>query len=371
MNRTRTKRKPSRASIGGWSLLIAVLALAGLTALPANYVIQRPGSTVNTLGDVTMANGETRPMIQINDAETFPTDGALDLTTVWVRGSRDFRPTWLELAFAWANSSEAVRPIDDVFPPDVTKEENDERNAQMMTDSKSDAAAAALGYLDFDTNPRVAVVAVEEELPAFGLVEPGDIVLKANGHDVSVFAELIGAVTDSKGTEMTLELQRGDEVVTVQVTPASLGTPEEPLYRLGILTQQTYDLPIDITLQLDNIGGPSAGMMFALGIIDTMTPGEMTGGRHIAGTGTIDGAGNVGPIGGIRQKLYGARDAGAEYFLAPIANCNEVVGHVPAGLQVFATDNLADAAAAVETIGAGGATDALLTCELALESATK
>ncbi len=365
------KRKLTRATIGAWSLLTAVVALAALTALPTNYVIQRPGGAVNTLGEVPTTDGKEVPLIQVADAETYPTDGALDLTTVWVRGSREFRPTWLELALAWTSPSQAVRPIDEIFPEGVTQEETDERNAQMMTDSKSDAAAAALNYLDYDTNPHVKVVAVEEDLPAFGLVEADDVVLKADGKDVRVFAELLDAVAASKGAEMTLELQRGSEVVTVKVTPASVGTAEEPLWRLGILTQQTYDLPVEITLQLDNIGGPSAGMMFALGIIDTMTPGAMTGGKHIAGTGTIDGEGAVGPIGGIRQKLYGARDAGAEYFLAPADNCNEVVGHIPDGLQVFATDNLEDAAAAVERIGSGGSTDGLLTCELALESAAK
>lgn len=368
---TQHKRKATRATIGAWSLLVAVLALAALTALPTNYVIQRPGSAVNTLGEVATTDGGKVSLIQVADAETYPTDGALDLTTVWVRGSRENRPTWLELALAWLSPSQAVRPIDEIFPEGVTQEETNEQNARMMSDSKTDAAAAALGYLDYETNPRLEVTYVDEELPAFGHVEVGDVVLKADGKDARTIAQLRGAVADSQGAQMNLELLRGGETVTAQVTPKSIGTDDDPAWMIGVGTQQTYELPIEITLQLDNIGGPSAGMMFALGIIDTMTPGAMTGGKHIAGTGTIDGSGAVGPIGGIRQKLYGARDAGATVFLAPASNCNEVVGHVPEMLQVIPTETLADAVAIVEKLGSGGSADEFLTCERVLQDAAK
>ncbi|TPX01011.1 ATP-dependent serine peptidase containing a PDZ domain protein, partial [Schumannella luteola] len=109
---------------------------------------------------------------------------------------------------------------------------------------------------------------------------------------------------------------------------------------VGIVPGEDYAFPFDVTINLQDVGGPSAGMMFALGIYDTLTPGALTGGAHIAGTGTIDAAGDVGAIGGIRQKMYGARDAGADWFLAPRDNCGEVVGHIPDGLQVFAVDDL-------------------------------
>ncbi len=368
MNSTQSKRKLTRGKLGSYALLIAVLALAGATALPTNYVIQRPGSAVNTLGEVNDANGNEVPLIQVHDAETYPTDGALYLTTVWVRGSRENRPTWLELGMAWFDKSQAVRTIDEVFPPGVTDEETKEQNAQMMSDSKTDAAAAALNYLDFETNPQLEVTYVVEGEPAFGHFEIGDLVLTANGQDARTISQLRAAVADSKGAEVAFTVERGGEVVTLNVAPREIEDASTPSWLLGVGTQQTYELPIDITLQLDNIGGPSAGMMFALGIIDTMSPGSMTGGAQIAGTGTIDGSGAVGPIGGIRQKLFGALDAGAEYFLAPVSNCNEVVGHVPDGLQVIATATLDEAVAAVEQIGSGGSTDDLPTCEMALEA---
>ncbi|MBN9170726.1 MAG: ATP-dependent serine peptidase containing a PDZ domain protein, partial [Microbacterium sp.] len=120
--------------------------------------------------------------------------------------------------------------------------------------------------------------------------------------------------------------------------------------------------PIDVTIQLNNVGGPSAGMMFALGIMDTLTPGQLNGGKSIAGTGTITADGTVGPIGGIRQKLYGAKEAGASYFLAPDSNCDEVVGHVPSGLRVFAVKKLDDSLAVLDALRSGGDLDALPTC---------
>ena len=123
-----------------------------------------------------------------------------------------------------------------------------------------------------------------------------------------------------------------------------------------------YDFPVQVKLELADVGGPSGGMMFALGIYDKLTPGQLTGGHDIAGTGTIDGAGVVGPIGGIQQKMFGAKKAGAQFFLAPKDNCSEVVGHIPAGLRVFKVTNFKDALTAVEAIGSGADLSALPTC---------
>ena len=117
-----------------------------------------------------------------------------------------------------------------------------------------------------------------------------------------------------------------------------------------------------VKFDVADVGGPSGGMMFALGIYDKLTPGQLTGGHDIAGTGTIDGAGVVGPIGGIQQKMFGAKNAGAKFFLAPAENCSEVVGHIPAGLRVFKVTNFKDALTAVEEIGAGDDLSALPTC---------
>ena len=131
---------------------------------------------------------------------------------------------------------------------------------------------------------------------------------------------------------------------------------------VGIYPSNEFDFPFDVDIQLPNVGGPSAGMMFALGIVDELTPGAMTAGTQWAGTGTIAALGDVGPIGGIVQKMHGALDAGASHFLAPVENCGEVAGHVPDGLTVYAVDTLDDAIAAIETVAMNSDTSALPTC---------
>jgi PDZ domain-containing protein len=147
----------------------------------------------------------------------------------------------------------------------------------------------------------------------------------------------------------------------VTVTTAARSA-SDPTPIIGIVPGASFDFPVDVTIHLQDVGGPSAGMMFALGIYDTLTPGALTGGEHVAGTGTIDAEGDVGPIGGIRQKMIGARDAGAGWFLAPEANCGEVVGHVPGGLRVFAVSTLDEALEVVTAIGAGRPTGDFASC---------
>jgi PDZ domain-containing protein len=162
-----------------------------------------------------------------------------------------------------------------------------------------------------------------------------------------------------QGAPVTLVVQRAGESVTQTITPMDNGAGR---YILGVMLKYLFTFPFDVTISLDKVGGPSAGLMFSLGIIDTVTAGDMTGGKHVAGTGTITPDGVVGPIGGIQQKMQGARAAGATLFLAPAENCDDVVGHVPGGLQVVKVENLAQARTAVELAGSGQDTSGLPVC---------
>ena len=138
---------------------------------------------------------------------------------------------------------------------------------------------------------------------------------------------------------------------------------------LGVATTASFDFPFQVDIRIEDVGGPSAGMMFALGVIDKLTPGSLTGGRHVAGTGTICGDGTVGPIGGIRQKMVAASGAGATLFLAPQADCDEVAGHVPAGLDVVAVKTLSGALDALEQVRERGSAQGLPTCSAPVSSA--
>lgn len=361
------QRRMSRGGLVGiWALAVALVVLFVITFLPTSYVIQRPGPVYNTLGTATNAEGDEVPLISVEGAETFETDGALDLLTVQVIGNRERTPSWFELALAWFDPQKAVLPIDAVFPEGTTTEERNTESAAMMVDSQQEATAAALTELGYDVGARLTVHSFVEDSAAEGVLEEGDVILGADGETVADAASLREIVNEGGGEPIELRIERDGEEETVTVTPKETEVDGETTLLLGITLMTAYDFPIDVTIQLNNVGGPSAGMMFALGIIDTLTPEQLNGGEQFAGTGTITADGEVGPIGGIRQKLWGAKDAGAEWFLAPEANCDEVVGHVPEGLQVFAVETLDDALAALETVRDGGEVDALPTCEAAL-----
>jgi PDZ domain-containing protein len=256
-----------------------------------------------------------------------------------------------------------VVPIDTVFPQGVTSDERDERNAALMVDSQHEATAAALTELGYDVGATVRIVETVDDSPAQGQLEADDLVREIDGTPVDSATRLRDAIQKAEGAEVTLTIERGGEEKQVTVTPEkSTDAAGEEVWLIGIVLTTDYDFPVDVRLQLDNVGGPSAGMMFALGIIDTLSPGELNGGEEIAGTGTIDAEGTVGPIGGIRQKLYGARDAGATVFLAPEDNCDEVVGHVPDGLAVFRTGTLQESLDILEVVAEGGDTSKLPVC---------
>ena len=357
------RRRMSRGMLAGiWALAIALAVLLVITFLPTSYVIQRPGPVYNTLGTTESTQGTQVPLIAVEGAETFPTAGALDLLTVQVVGNRERTPSWLELATAWFDPSKAVLPIDAVFPEGQSTEQRNEESAAMMVDSQKEATAAALTELGYDVNAQLTVYAFTKDSASEGVLEEGDVIIAANGTEVTDAGALREIVNEGDGAPVELTIQRDGEEQTVSVTPKEAEVDGETLWLIGITLTNDFDFPIDVTIQLNNVGGPSAGMMFALGIIDTLTPDQLNGGETVAGTGTIDAEGVVGPIGGIRQKMWGAVGAGADWFLAPADNCDEVVGHVPEGLRVFSVKTLDDSLAVLEAVRDDGDMDALPTC---------
>lgn len=352
-----------RSTVAGlWSLAIAVIVLFVMTFLPSAYVIQQPGPVFDTLGTSTNAEGEEVPLISVPDEDDDTSAGQLDLLTVQVSGNRERTPSWIELALAWFDRSRAVVPIDRIFPAGQTTEQRNTENAALMTDSQVESSAAALRALGYDVPQQIAVATVDDSGAAAGLLQQNDVLTTVDGVTAPNVDAVRAAVQAAAGAPVTIGYERDGAAGTVEITPRQTDVNGQQQYLLGVGLMLSFDLPVDVKIQLNDVGGPSAGMMFALGIIDKMSPGDLTGGQHIAGTGTIDADGNVGPIGGIRQKLYGARDAGATWFLAPAANCNEVVGHVPDGIRVFSTSTLQESLTVLQTIRDGGDLDALPTC---------
>jgi PDZ domain-containing protein len=345
----------------GWVLLLgAVIGAVLLGVSPSPYAIERPGPVYDVLGTTDVDNKQV-PLIDIAGEKTYPTTGKLDMLTVYVDGSPQSTLSWIEVAGSWFDPSRAAVPLDELFPAGETQHESDAESAIDMTNSQQAATAAALSLLKIDYTTSVEVAQVIKGTPAAGKLKAGDQLVSANGQKVTGLTMLQQTIIDNGTTKpVTLVVERAGTEQTVEVTPAVDAQSKNPA--IGIYTGDTFTFPFDVKIQLQDVGGPSAGMMLALGIYDKLTPGSLAGSAHIAGTGTIDPSGAVGAIGGIRQKMYGARDDGATWFLAPASNCNEVTGHIPGGLTVFSVKTLDDSLTDVKTIASNGDTSKLATC---------
>ncbi|GAA1130979.1 YlbL family protein [Nocardioides aquiterrae] len=323
-------------------LLIGLWVTAALVPLP--YVTYEPGLTVNVLGK----NDEGKPIIEIQGRPSYPDDGQLRMTTVFVSQPKpEGRNNLFELMHDWMSDEDAVYPYDAVYRQDETVEQNKQEGEAQMTSSQDAATAVALEELGYHvTEP--AVAAVTDGAPADGALQTGDVILRVDGTRVSTADDVVAAVTAAPaGEPVVFAVRRGDEQKTVQVTPDTVDG--KPQVGIQVGTQVKKDLPADVTINISpNIGGPSAGLMFSLGIYDTLTPGSLTGGRTVAGTGTMDTAGTVGPIGGIQQKIVGARDAGAQLFLVPPDNCTEALGAPNKDMRLVKADTMHDARLAIE-----------------------
>lgn len=346
----------------GWSLLlVALFGTVIFALLPSPYVIEQPGPVFNTLGTVKISGAST-PMISVPGQKTWPAKGTLDMLTVSILGDPNNLPNWLDVAGAWLDPSQAVLPLDAVYPPGYSVEDSNKQGAIDMENSQKDAVAAALRSLGHEVPSIVTVAGLSSKSPSSGILKDGDGFVSVGGTAIHSVDGLRSAIAASgAGLPLEITVLRGGKAQTVTVTP-TLSTGKNPTPVLGIYAGMSYDYPFEVKIQLNNVGGPSAGQMFALGIIDTLTPGSLTGGKHVAGTGTIDGNGTIGKIGGIRQKMYGAQRAGATIFLAPYGDCDEVVGHVPHGLTVFAVKTLKDSLKDLSVIRDGGDTSALRSC---------
>ncbi len=334
------------------SLFVSILLVGVVAVLPVPYVVLSEGPALNTLS----APGG-KPLIEITGRTTYPTTaGGLYLTTVSVLGGP--RPVTLPTVLrAWLDPDEAAVPVEAVFPPGQTAQQADQETRQEMSDSQTAATAAALQELGIPVT--VSVGSLVKGVPAARVLRPGDVLLAVQGRPVTGFASLREAVAQvAPGQTVQVRLRRGGEERTVDVA-----TTKDAAGRTAVGLSPHYAFPFDVKIQIDDIGGPSAGTMFALGIVDKLTPGNLTGGQQIAGTGEIGPDGTVAPIGGIAEKMIGARRVGARWFLAPADNCSEVVGHIPDGLHVVRISTLHGARQAVEAIAQGGsATAALPTC---------
>lgn len=324
--------------------LVPVVALLGLgTVVQVPFVALGPGPTFNTLGEV-----EGKQVVDISGTELDPTTGNLNMTTVSVRDGL----TVFDAFGFWLSGRYGLVPREEVYPADRSRDEVREENAADFAQSEESAELAALHYLGEPVNLEITDVATDG--PSADLLHTGDLIVSVNGTPVNTVGEVQRAVADlAPDTVVPIVVVRDGAEVTVPVTLGARPGHEDVGY-LGITPTEKPDVPFTVDFNLAEIGGPSAGLMFTLAVIDKLSPGELSGGEFVAGTGTIDSDGEVGPIGGIPYKLIAAREAGATTFLVPSQNCDEARQRVPDGLRLVRVDDLDGAVDALDALNTGG-----------------
>ena len=342
-----------RGSLRWITLSLALITFGSLALLPTGYVIERPGQVFNVMGEV---NGE--PVISASNATTYPSQSQFDVTTVSLLGNREATPSWFQILLAWADPHQIVLPLDEVFPANRTTEEIRAESTMQMEVSQQDAIAAALLRLGHEVPRQMYVASVIADAPSSGILVAGDFVKTANGEAVATFDGFKSKIQSAGGGTVVVGVERDGQFLEFEIAPQD----REGTWVIGAMIGYTYDFPVDIQLQLGDVGGPSGGLMFTLGILDALEQGDLAGANHVAGTGTISADGMVGPIGGIQLKMIAAAEAGADLFLVPIGNCNEAIGQVPEGLPVVSVRDLDEAVTAVEQLKSGS-TFPNLTCD--------
>lgn len=345
----RSSWQPSRR---GWTVLLSFVIVIALGLLGSfvqvPYVALGPGPTYDTLGDI---NGTQ--IVQVDGQQTYQTSGQLRMTTVSV----DDHVTLFGAAALWVSGRFALAPREEYIRPGETEEQVEQQNKQLFQDSQSNAEVAALRYLGYPV--RVLVQEVTDKAPVDGVIAPGDQLLEVNGKKISVQEDVRASLQGTApGQAVQVTFQHEDEAP--KTVPITLGratdfNPEDQRTEgfMGLGPIDRADVPFKTTIHLQDVGGPSAGLIFALAIVDRLTPGELEAGQTVAGTGEIDVKGNVAPIGGIPFKMVAAREAGASVFLVPADNCAEALERVPDGLRLVKVDTLATAVQALDELRAG------------------
>ena len=345
----RAMPRRSATMLASTMLLIALFCAALLIKVP--YSEMSPGPTYNTLGT---QNGQQ--VITISGHRTYPTSGNLNMVTVEVTNA-DYRMNLVEAVSGWLQHNVAVVPSSSLYPANETAAQSDQQNAEEFTASQDSAKAAALSELGIKVGSEVIVSAVVEGTPAVGRLHAGDVIVAVDGTKVtseSQVSTLVTAHPAGSDVDFTVIPPGKTAAAEQQVVIRTVKNPaNHDKAFVGIEPGTEHTFPFDIDINLGDVGGPSAGLMFSLGIIDKLQPVNLTAGKFVAGTGTIDDSGNVGPIGGISMKMIAARAAGAQYFFTPAQNCAEASSATPSGLKLIKVTTLSGALADLGDIRSG------------------
>ena len=320
-------------------LAVGLAAAGGFATVP--YVALKPGPACNTLGTC-----YGQQVLSFTPATHKQRSGALQLTTVSVQDHL----TLFEALEGWLSPSDAVLPREVVFDPSQTEKQNQQQNQQEMSQSQDSATTAALTYLGVKGRTTLLVGEVSKGAPADGKLKAGDQIATVDGQPVTGADSLRKLISSRKaGSPVTIGYVRNGTRASVTLT--TIAAPDKTKRAIiGISPDERTDFPIKVDIKLRDVGGPSAGLMFALGIVDELGDVDLTGGLNIAGTGEITADGTVGAIGGIAQKMRGAKAQGATVFLAPADNCAEAKKTKPSGITLVKVSTLKGALEALAAL---------------------
>jgi PDZ domain-containing protein len=324
-------------------VLCSFVLSALLVKLP--YYAFRPGSV-----------RDTSNLIAVDGAETYDADGSISYTTVSLR-----EITMVELLAGWLDDDVDIKSREDVRGPRGA-EETKQLNLAMMDMSKQVATQVALEKLGYDVDVSITgelVLQIEEGSPADGVLELGDAITAIDGEALDDPEDLARMLDDNgPGDEVDVTVQPFDaaedpEDITIELV-AKPDDPEQGM--MGVSVQPTgvdFDFPVDVAFDTGDVGGPSAGLAFTLGLIDLLTPGELTGGVPVAVTGEIHSDGTVGPVGGTGQKAAAVREQGIDVFLVPSADYDAAIEHA-GDVEIIEVDTIDDALEALADLGGNG-----------------
>lgn len=315
-----------------------------LTALtPFPYVREEAGRTFDSLGKI-----DGIELLSVEDTPenpTYKTSGKLMVLTVSSWGGPYGRLTVFDALRTLVDDSVHILPASFLYPETTSTEDLENQGQQMFASSESNAIAAAMAYLGIDTETTLMVAEVSQDKPADGILEIGDVITKFNDVTVENFDQIKSAMANVKpGTKINVAVLRDGAEKVFQLDTIDEG---EGRAVIGISVYSEVKAPMDINVQLKDVGGPSAGLNFALTIVDKLNKANLLRGRTVAVTGEISDTGVVGPIGGMPQKIRGALDAGASVMLIPLANCENVPDDYSGKMKIVPVENLSGAIAAL------------------------
>ncbi len=377
----RSRFAPRRVNLRSVSAVATCALLAGAFVLPSSYVKEGPGPLFDVLGTY-----QEKDVIEVSGAPSYKTFGKMNMTTVSVSGGPYTELSGAEAFYGWLafdGNRSLVVPTDALYPH-VSHEQATAATGAQMADSQTQAKVAAMRQLKMPVTEKVQVLTTVEGSPAASVLKGDDRIVKVGEKQIETLTDVPKAVNASNGSPIDVTVERDGKQQTFKLTPVR--SSDNSRWILGAGLKQSYDLPAHVQYNLDGVGGPSAGLMLALGTVDKLSEGtlladEDAGGdpyrSYISGTGTIDANGKVGAIGGIKYKILATGRYGARYFLAPKENCDSIVkmqaedpalfnyyhaGQVKGEMVVVPVSTLDEAVKTVEAIKSGTPDDSLPRC---------